>query len=70
MMRIEINAQPVTHTLSKDKVPDLLTQLHNLLDRTKFFGTIELKYENGRLVYVKTQQNFTVDNLARYLATD
>jgi hypothetical protein len=64
---IEIKVHPVVKTVAPKETSNLLLALNNLLDKTRFFGTIELTYDNGRLVYVKTQQKFTVDGLAKYL---
>jgi len=47
---------------------NLLSELHNYLDRTKFFGTINLKYEAGVLKYVKCEETFTVDSLIQHLS--
>lgn len=63
-LRIQQLKQVVPKSIS---TYDLLCELHNRLDRENYFGTILLKYESGKLMYVKTEQGFTVDELTKSL---
>lgn len=47
---------------------NVLLALDATLDRTKFYGTILLTYEDGQLKAVKAQQNFTTQSLIDYLS--
>jgi hypothetical protein len=48
-------------------IDNLLIKLNNLLDKTKFFGTIELSYQNGELILVRSTQSFKPDSLLEFL---
>lgn len=45
----------------------LLSDLNAYLEKTKFFGTITLKYEQGDLRHIRAEQTFTVDSLISHL---
>jgi hypothetical protein len=47
-----------------DTLSDLLTMLRDL-EQAKFWGSVELKFENGRLMHIKQAQTFKPEELNR-----
>lgn len=64
---IEIKVGHIQTPIDNSEASILFNRLNNLLDKTKFFGRIELTYEAGILKHIKATQNFTPSSLANYL---
>ena len=46
---------------------EIMSKLGQTVDKEKFYGTIIIKCENGKLVYCTLEQRFTVDNLLKLI---
>ena len=69
MIELRINNRMGSVPQPKIESSNLLLALDNLLDKTKFFGKIELTYESGALKFVKASQSFTPETLAKFLTS-
>jgi hypothetical protein len=58
------NIVPRTGPVSAGEVMEKLSQI---LDKESFFGTINMKFEAGKLVYINVNQGFTVGDLVKTL---
>ena len=66
---IEINLQGIRiPSVSKPlSTAEIMSYLGQTVDKEKFYGTIILKCEAGKVVYCTLEQRFTVDNLLKLL---
>jgi hypothetical protein len=48
-------------------IGQIFSRLSEVLDKEKFYGTINMKFEAGKLTYVNVNQGFTVVDLAKTL---
>ena len=46
---------------------EIMSKLSEVLDKEKFFGTIVMKFEAGKLNYLTVNQGFTVGELTKTL---
>lgn len=55
----QIQIEPKT----KPEFGEVMNKLAQILDAQKFCGTINMKFEHGKLMYINMNQGFTVDEL-------
>jgi hypothetical protein len=66
---IEINLHSIRQGIGQGpfSTSEIMSKLGQAVDKEKFYGTIIMKCENGKLVYCTLEQRFTVDNLLKLL---
>jgi hypothetical protein len=67
---IELRVQQFRGIPSVDptSTPELMLKLGQAIDKEKFYGSINIKCENGKIVYCSLNQNFTADSLLDLLS--
>lgn len=68
---IEINLQAIrpnmANSINPNSTSSIMSKLGSAIDKEKFYGTIIVKCEAGKVVYCTLEQRFTTEGLLKLI---